>query len=286
MEMVFHLPDEFRVSTATITGIDTAGKVSVETRNSSGKWKTISMQHTGAYDYKAEVPADIVTPGIINYRIMVRQGQEQYTFPGAFKGDPYAWDEYRNESWQTFVASPDSRLELFNAGPDRLAIMPYNPDWRSNSIEYITAERPAQLVLKANMNKGGQGQMMGWQFYFGDKIAGRREELPAMGTMVVRARSQQGLPLKIALITAQADAWSVTVPLTREWKEIEIPLNSLQTDSFLLLPRPYPGFLPLRFKPAVTRPWRVQEIEKIEFSFINSTSNPAGLEVESVWLKR
>ena len=90
---------------STIAGIDSTDKVSVEMRNSSNKWKTVQMQRLTGYSYGAEVPSDMVTPGVINYRIMVRKGTQTYTFPGGIKGNPYAWDEYRNESWQTLVAA-------------------------------------------------------------------------------------------------------------------------------------------------------------------------------------
>jgi hypothetical protein len=102
----------------------------------------------------SSVTADMVTPGIINYRIMVKKdGGDTYTFPGGFKGNPFAWDEYRNESWQTYVATPQSPLELFNATSDRTKIILYNPDWKANTVEYITDDKPNQLVLKATMNK-------------------------------------------------------------------------------------------------------------------------------------
>jgi hypothetical protein len=104
---------------STIAGVDTADKLSIEIRNSSNKWKTVSMQRIDGYDYKADVPADMVTPGVINYRIMMRKGQDTYTFPGGFKGNPYAWDEWRNESYQTFVAAVNSSLEIFNPTTDR-----------------------------------------------------------------------------------------------------------------------------------------------------------------------
>ena len=211
-----------------------------------------------------------------------------YTFPGGFKGYPYAWDEYRNETWQTFVATDETPLELFVATTDRNKIMLYNPDWRANKVEYITAGTANQLVLKATMNKPTAGNFMAWQYNFGDKILGRKAELSSFTKLVIRARSQQEIKLKLSLITADADAYTTSVSLTKDWKEIEIPLSSLQKDAFLLLPRPYPGFLPLRFKTAQNKPLNIRDIEKLEISFdenIQSTSERVSIEVESVWLK-
>lgn len=230
-----------------ITGIDTADKLSLELRNSSNKWKTLPMQNASAYDYKANVPSDMATPGVINYRIMVKKADgDAYTFPGGYKGDPYAWDNYYNETWQTFVAAPESPLELFNPNSDRERLMVYNPDWRSNTVEYITDAKPAQLILKMSM-KNSAKQPMGWQTSFGEKIAGRRSELSSFRKIVIRAKASAATTAKLSLITEDAFAYAAPVPLTTEWQDIEIPLNTMQQDSFLLLPRPYPGFQPLEF---------------------------------------
>ncbi|HYO23048.1 MAG TPA: membrane or secreted protein, partial [Flavisolibacter sp.] len=272
-----------------IAGINNADKVSVEIRNSSNQWKTVQMQNAAGYEYKADVSADIVTPGVINYRIMISKASgDTYTFPGGFKGNPYAWDEYRNESWQTFVAAPDGPLEIFNPTTDRSRIMLYNPDWRANTVEYITAGKPHELVLKATMSKPDGTRFMGWQYYFSDKIAGRKDELSSFTKLVIRARASTNTQAKLSLITTKADAFAAAVSLTTEWRDIEIPLTGLQKDSFLLLPRPYPGFLPLRFSSNATSPLLLQDAERIEISFGEgvTSSAPLSIEVASVYLKK
>ncbi len=102
-----------------IVGVDSADKISIELHNSSGKWKTLTCIAKTAYDYFAEVPADVVTAGVINYRIIIQKGQSFYVFPGNHHGDPYAWDAFENETWQTFVASKNANLQLFNPIIDR-----------------------------------------------------------------------------------------------------------------------------------------------------------------------
>ncbi len=273
--------------TATITGIDSGAKVSVELRNSSNKWETVQMQRVSSYEYKAEVPASVITPGIINYRILLQRGNEAFTFPGGLKGNPYAWDEYRNESWQTFVAIEGSPIELFNATGDRNKIMVYTPGWRTNTIEYTTTEKPRQLAVKATMTKPAAGQLMGWQFYFGDKVQGRKTELSGYSTVMIRARSEQNMKVVLSIITADGNAYSVDVPLTTQWKEMEVPLKTLQENSYFLLPRPYPGFLPLKFKSAVSQAFDITSAEKIEIIFGDSPgTTPVSIEVEGVWLKK
>jgi hypothetical protein len=273
---------------STIAGIDTADKVSVELRNTSNQWRTVSMQSTSSYEYKADVPAEILTPGIINYRIMIRRANgDSYVFPGGFKGNPYAWDEWRNESWQTFVASSESPVELFNATNDRNKIVLYNTDWRNNRVEYISTEEPNQLALKTAMTKPTEGQIMGWQYYFKEKIAGRKNEISSLSKIVLKARSAEQTNLTISLIDKDANAYSASFPLSDEWKEVEIPLTSLKKDSMLLLPRPYPGFQKLWFTSSLFKTLNVEEAERLEIRFgSNQSLSPAGVEVEWVRLKK
>lgn len=271
-----------------IAGIDTSAKVSIEIRHSSNKWKTVPMQHVSGYEYKAEVPADMVTPGAINYRIMVRKSNgDTYTFPGGFKGNPYAWDEWRNESYQTFVASAQSPIEIYHATRDRDKITLYNTDWRANRVEYIAADDPGRLALKTAMTAPSAGQLMGWQFYFRDKLVGRRSELSSFSKIAIKARSTEAISARLSLIDADANAYGTTVNLSTEWKTIEIPVSSLQKDSMLLLPRPYPGFLPLWFTSSSKKTLQMEEVEKLEIRFAaTEAAMPASMEVQWIRLKK
>ncbi|MBB1284434.1 cellulase family glycosylhydrolase [Flavisolibacter sp. BT320] len=270
---------------ATIAGMDTADKVSVEIRHSEKGWKTVPMQRAG-YTYTAAVPLDLASPGLINYRMMVRKANgDTYTFPGGFKGNPYAWDEYRNESWQTEVAAPDSYLSLFHPAKDRAKLMLYNPDWRANTIAYVTSGKTSDLVMRANMTKPVAGQRMGFQSYFLDELAGRISEVSSFTKLVVRARASENTSAKISLITTDADAYGTAINLSPEWKELEIPLSSLQSTSFLLLPRPYPGFQPLEFQSANSSPFAVTDIERLELS-IGPIAQPVQWEIGGVWLAK
>jgi hypothetical protein len=123
---------------AIIAGVNTSNNVSVELRTTANKWRTLEMQQISAHKYSITVPPDMVTPGILNYRIFVKRNGETFTFPGGYKGNPYEWDYYQNESWQTKIVSPSAPLILFDPEWDRSNIMVYNPDWRNNTIEYIT----------------------------------------------------------------------------------------------------------------------------------------------------
>jgi hypothetical protein len=297
---IMHIPfnevsagNKFTLKTK-IVGVDSTDKIVVEIRNSSGKWRTIPMQRSTSYDFEAEVPPDIVTPGVLNYRIIIENKNHDFiSFPGNYKGNPYAWDYFYNDTWQTFVAPTEGALEIFNPGNDRNNLNIYNPDWRNNSFQLITADKPGRLIFEMITNQPDVGKILGWQHYFADKMHGRESEISAFDKLVIRARTANAeeLEIKLALILNDGSSFATYIKVGSGFKDFEIPLNSLKQDSALLLPRPYPGFLPLWFKSAVNSTFNLEEAEKLEISFGHNASHvpeikPLSLQIESVWLKK
>ena len=108
---------------------------------------------------------------------------------------------------------------------------------------------------------------MGFQFFSGDKLQGRMTESGSFNKLMIRARTSEAQPVKakITLINADALSFSASITLTNNFQDIEVPLNKLSPDSVLLLPRPYPGFLPLWFKGAgIPAAFKLADIEKIQ----------------------
>ena len=278
----------------TAIGVDSGDVTSVEFRNTSNRWRTIPLKKISAYYYQADVPADLVLPGVLNYRIIIRKKDTGWVvFPGNHKGDPYAWDNYTNDTWQTFVAAPQNSILLFNPTTDRNSIVQFNSDWRTNTIDYTSSTKPLQLNYKATINTPKRGDMMGFQFFFADKVIGRKEELSSAKKLVISARTSraEGCSLKVSLISKTAVTYSAYIHIDDSSKENEIPLQDLKHDSMLLLPRPYPGFLPLWFRSESNERFEIRNMEKLEVLFRSDASSvnadkPFYIEIESIFLKK
>jgi hypothetical protein len=278
---------------AKIVRLD-SGKATVQISRVGGGFGTsrrIPMVSTKPYNYSATVPADVLSPGLLTYRIILQKGDEFHVFPGNHNEDPFAWDAYNDESWQTFIVSDSARLELFNPLHDQ-SIRIYSGYRRGFQTSYLTDEKTGQLLLRLAAIDVSGDKTMGFAYYLGDKLRGRVSELNSFGTLVIRARAESLEPLKakITLIDTDAFAFSAFMTLTNSFRDIEVPLNSLLPDSSLLLPRPYPEFLPLRFKPVGSSPFILQQVERVEISVGSgpATSNSKkgySIEVESIWLE-
>ncbi|MDB5008767.1 MAG: rane or secreted protein [Mucilaginibacter sp.] len=278
---------------AKIVNINPDTKVSLILTKAFGPPAIIPMEKLTPYDYTAVISAAQVTPGLLTYRIIVKDGDKTLSFPGAIEGNPYDWDYVNNESWQTFVAAPNERLSLFNATTDRGHTNTYFPVFtRNGGAQFTGGEVTGQLAFSASIPKIAKGQVMGFQLYIGDKVKYRLPEAAAFSKVVLRARMKSDQPgkLRIALLTNDAAAYAASIDLSSQYKDIEIPLSAFKPDSSLLLPRPYPEFLPLWFKASSFSGLSIQKLDKLEVTAGKDLdpagyNKPFGIEVESVTLE-
>lgn len=284
---------------ARIVGLEDGGTVSLQVTRlggpvvGGGSQRIIPMTKSGAADYTAIIPGDFLTPGVINYRIIIQKGTDYTLFPGNIKTNPFAWDNVSNETWKTYVAAENGRLEIYNPDVDRSAKF-YSSLRRGFQQSYTTGLTPGHLILKLSASELSGDPVMGFQHFFGDKLRGRSEEAAPFDKLYIRARAAGTQPMKakVTLINADNIALSTTITLTGNFSDIAVPIPDLVPDSSLLLPRPYPGFHPLWFRSsAISAGFLLKDAEKIEIIIgpgipPSEYNKPYSLEVESIWLEK
>jgi len=271
-----------------IFGLDQKDSAYIALNNAVGQWRSMGLNKIDPYHFTAIVPAEMVKPGVLNYQVIVHQATGKYlTFPGNVPGNPDAWDKLETESYQTYVAAKNAHLEIFNPESDRNNINIYNPDWKNNKMEFTSSENPLNLELKLSMNAPEKAAMMGFQSFIGDYLSGRMNDLSEVRTLVIRMKSNlKNTKVKVGLIDADAHFFSKEISADRDFQEIEIPLNLLKADQQLLLPRPYPGFLPLYYQSSTKAGFDLNLIEKLEVTFGYSDKiQPVNLTISSVYFK-
>ncbi|MCX2429439.1 membrane or secreted protein [Pedobacter sp. GR22-10] len=271
-----------------IFGLDQKDSAYMELNNAPGQWKSMGLNKIDPYHFTAIVPAEMLKPGVLNYRVMVHQANGKYhTFPGNVPGTPDAWDKLETESYQTYVGAKNAHLEVLNPESDRNNINIYNPDWKNNKMEFTSSENPLNLELKLSMNAPEKAAIIGFQSFIADYLSGRMTDLSGMSTLVIRMKSNlKNTKVKVGLIDTDAHFFSKEISADHDFREIEIPLNQLKADQQLLLPRPYPGFLPLYYQSPINAGFDLNRIEKLEVTFGYSDKiQPVNLTISSVYFK-
>lgn len=281
-----------RSFTITVLLTDTARVTLQLSRLGGGLNRSIPMIRSSGYEYSAVVPAEIMTPGQLNYRIMVQQGNEYTVFPGNVKGNPFAWDNYQFDTWKTNIIPATADIELYNAATDRNAFV-YPNFRRSFQSGYITGTTTGQLLLRLSASQAGAKDVFGVQNLVGEKLRDRLSPETGFDKIIVRARSGSTQPVRarVTLINRDAMAFSAYCTLNEEFKEVALSLAEFKPDSALLLPGAYPGFQPQWFKASGIAPLQLSEIEKVELLTGPGLPGSEGssnvvLEIESIRLSK
>ncbi len=275
---------------AIVGGVDSA-RVSVQlSKLGGGLFRNIPMKKSG-YEYTAEVPADVVTTGQLQYRILVQEGNEFVTYPGSVKGNPFAWDNYSFDTYKINIAAAGSSLELYNPSIDRTVHV--LPNFRRGfQAGYASASSTGTLVHSFSITDMKDDEVMGLQHFIGNKLEQRSTELNSFTKMILRARTENKEPVnvKITLVSRNGFAFAAKVAVSDQAKNIEILMTQFKHDKALLMPRPYPGFQPLYFQSSVMdEVLNLKNIEKIEITVSpllqQSTGKTYSLEIEKIVLQ-
>ncbi len=252
--------------------------------------RTLTAERVSLTDFKVSVPVDLITPGQLQYKIVLKKANGSYVqYPDALEHNPFTWDNYHTAFYQTNVATANARIEIFNANTHRINTNLYLPNWRNYNAQYVTVDKPNQLVLQLNGKSVDEDLLVGFQHFFGDKWSGRLGDVAKCTKLVIRARviNQAAAIINVGLTQTDAATFSKNVTLGSEFADIEIPFTEMQPTAMLLLPRPYPGFLPLWFKQAnatIINPLLLEKLQIIVDGTLTG-SKQCSIEIESGWLK-
>ncbi len=274
-----------------IAGITSKDSVFVQARKYNWQYNQVTVTRTNNNFCTAIIPAQMAIPGLLQYKIVVKkEGGDWTVFPGNYHYNPFAWDNQNTASFETYVVAKGTPFYLFDANEKSTNTNFYLPNWRNYNAQYITADKPNQLVLQLNGKTSNEKIQMAFQHFIGDKLKERANDLSAFSKLVIRARynGTNNIGIKVGLIDTEASCYTNTIILSNTLTDIELPLSSLEQDAILLLPRPYPSFMPFLFLNSAPKPLQLKMIERLQLTVektIASNNEQCSMEIESVLLK-
>ena len=129
-----------------------------------------------------------------------------------------------------------------------------------------------------------KGDGLGWQLFIGDKVKARLQDAVGYNKIVIRARGLNNATesFQMTLIDVYGIAYSATIQLTQNMQDIEISLMDFRISESLLLPRPYPGFLPLTFTAGEKDLVFPEKMDKLEVTIDSEES----IEIQRIYLSK
>ncbi len=240
-----------------------------------GRPTEVAMTETNAGNFTGMVSADLTTPGILQYRILVKNGEDYTTFPGAVKGNPMGWDYVNGANWETTVLPANADIALFNAATDRTPTI--FPNWgRGIQQGLIPTQVVGGFAYRFQSNQWPRDNVAALQYAVQTKLQPLGSDANAYSKLVIRGKSTNHEPIKgkLILVTKDAISFVANFDLSNQTVETVLPLSAFSQGRYLLLPRPYPGFLPLWFTgQSNTASLKIENIDLVQF-VIEKDDNP------------
>ena len=258
---------------ATIVTKEVPQSVEVSVFGSGWRPDVLPMEHAGGYTYRLTLPEKYIKAGILRYFITAKTGDVYYTGSTSQEGKPSDWDFY-GTPYTAPVINKDAAVYLFNAATDANAL---SRQWLRTST-VVPAAEPGKAELQVNVtklfevdpeNKNGEPvHDYSMRFFFGKKIADRKQTILQSNKLVFRGRAMNETPckLQVALIMKDGSAYGGVITVGVHAADYSISLTDLKSVNLVTLPRPYPGFLPYFFKPSAICDFDIAAVEAIQIS--------------------
>ena len=268
-------------------------------KSGQGAAQWIELEHRHGFLYEAELPATWMEPGLLNYYLIVENKGKPETFPAGKAGLPDQWDFTSRNTYTIRVFDPGQPVVLFGARSDwnQLSFTRWLPTLKPvplgppHEAEFqIKIDRLSANGL-GNTPEPGESDYTVHQ-YLHHQIEHLRGSFVNKQKLVILARSLTDTPISVqlALVDPNGHAFGATVQIGPTMQEYEIPLEQLSPVPYVLMPRPYPTFLPYFFVSKGNVPFLPEHAEGLQLSFgpgltAAEREKPLGIAVARIWLK-
>ncbi|MFT3739070.1 MAG: hypothetical protein QM786_09950 [Breznakibacter sp.] len=287
-----HTPDEktagkpFAISFKAVDPSEIKG-ISV-VMNLGGNWKTVKASANGTDSYQAEVPSELSSAGFLQYRIIIETAKDTVTFPGGKKGDPWSWMNSDNNTYSVRIVPAQSALAIWEAESDWEASYKI---WNRQVNLVPTSNGETALSLRLPRLPETDPAFTGkrnyaFKFFFGHKIEGRRDELAKKRYLVIKAAnsSTSPQPVTIGLIDQNGTVRSGTITIKPNKQLYKLELNKLSASPFLVIPRPFPDYLPYSVD-TNAQPFDPLAVETLQVMVEEGKQAAVDLEIEKIWME-
>ncbi len=225
--------------------------------------------------YVGEIPAAWTGGSSIEYYVVAYAGDEVRTYPSGESGMPLDWDSRIGATYSVPLvgegqpiplmsdASHDEGVEIYSlpfycgAWTEELKRMPWHAD-----------------ALRCHMRPEGKRLRYFVRKYVGDIVSQVAKQVAQKKTLTVFTAGTEGLDsLWVTLISKHGLSYSARVSVGGSTEQISVALSSLEQSPTALVPIGYPDYLPSYFSTTERLAFRPEDIEFVELSSTEITTN-------------
>ncbi len=253
----------------------------------------IPMEKLNEYIYRALIPDTLVRPGMLNYTILAESASGKITvWPGGVNGPPAGWDYYNPETYSVRVIPAGGEVQLFSAeSMGQTNTFTGSPGLRSSTLLSGVPGKTTQIFTAATvtgqqLRPNTSGVIYAMQNYIGDQIRSISGHAEKYSRIVINGKATgKPVKLRVSLVDNKGNAFGADAILTQDKELQTVNLSNLKRCPMLLLPRPYPGFLPFWYEGKDDR-FSLADIERLQLIVpVGENREPEGFELSSITLE-
>jgi hypothetical protein len=252
------------------------------------RWKTLTAVSQTTNYYKVDVPEDMLVTGFLNYRIIVADSKDTTSFPNGKKGDPRSWTNRDNDTYIIRLVPGNSQLIVWNAASDWESTYKI---WNHEVSLIPTCDGGAVLAIKMNhlldiQPVNNSDSSYAFKFYFKEKIRGRYNELEQKKVLAVKASTslRSAQPIEVGLIDKNGSVLAGEMIINPNEKVFKIGLSSFKPAQFIIIPRPFPDFLPYKVQ-TFNKAFDWSSVETLQLVVKPGGKEGINLNIEKIWLE-
>jgi len=256
--------------------------------------KLIPMEKVDPCHYHAVIPDSLVNQGILSYIITVEDNSgNEIVYPGGVKGPTTRWDYYNPDCYSVKVIPEGGAVQLFHAHDyNKLNQFIGNVNFKSIiKTSGITGGEILKFVFfeSHHLSQGDEQPEVLYAFdnYIGDVIEGISKYTSCYSQLIIKGRAlSKPVNVELGLVNKEGNAFKANITLTNDQNQQVVDLKSLTNGKMMLLPRPYPSFLPFWYLNKNSKHFDLGEIERIQFIiFQDGNDKTPQFELQSIVLK-
>jgi hypothetical protein len=257
--------------------------------SNGGKWKTLIAARQESDFFSVDVPAELLANGYLEYRFIVETEKDTTTFPSGKRGDPWSWINKDNEVYSAKLVPENSMMILWEAGIDWEMT---NKIWNRNV--FLKPMIDGETALNIQLEKipevdpdDKNSRNYAFKFFFGEKVKSRRDELSQMKFVAIEAINNLTIPqlLEVGLIDNNGCVMAGVFKINPNEREFRVPLSTFVPAPFLIIPRPFPDFLPYKVQPD-GKAFDWSSIETLQVVVLPGNTVNTDLNITKIWLEK
>jgi hypothetical protein len=211
-------------------------------------YRPVPVRKIDKYTFRAEIPATEIN-GIIEYCLYIRTADTEITYPSKVNKNPNAWDYFAKENWKVNVVRQENPRIIFNPATDQGNVNFPNVWWSVEFNSSVIWDNKFNPWFKVDLTKFKR-PLSDFTFQIemnNQNDSGHLNDYKYVEFEIDRQASNIE-SFTFLMVDSKYNTLEKYVNLSEMTGVIRVALDNFSSGEFVLLPRPYPHFLPYTFK--------------------------------------